>query len=156
MIDGGCDGGVGPALGIGGRDPADGTRVDHHTGTDERILHLVGEEAVCTFWLDHRDDVEVVAASERKIALVVGRDRHDGSRPVRGEHVVGDPNGDLFAIHRVGRIPTCEDTGLLLVVFETLELGLRGGLRAIRIDVVTPVARRQRVDEVVLACPAGW
>ena len=50
--------------------------------------------------------------------------RHDRARAVSGEHVVGDPHRDLFAVHRVDRERTGGHTALLFGGGESINLGL--------------------------------
>ena len=51
--------------------------------------------------LDDLDDGQIEFFREIIVALVVGGHGHDGARAVADEHIVGDEDGDLFAVHGV-------------------------------------------------------
>jgi hypothetical protein len=56
---------------------------------------------------------EVERLREVEVALVVRGHGHDRARPVVGEHVVGDVDGQPLAVHGVDRVQAREDAGLL-------------------------------------------
>ena len=59
---------------------------------------------------------QVERLCELVVALVVGRDGHDGAGAVIHQHVVGDPHREPLAVHRIDRVVTGEDAGLLLLL----------------------------------------
>src|SRR6202790_327996 len=52
----------------------------------------------------------MVFCGEFEIALVVGRNGHDGAGAVFHEHEIADPDGKLFAVERIHGVPAGEDT----------------------------------------------
>ena len=58
----------------------------------------------------------------------MGGDAHDGAGAVGEERIVGDEDGDLFAVESVGAVGPDEDTGLLLVGGEAFDFGTAPGL----------------------------
>ena len=62
---------------------------------------------------DHRHDRQVELLRELVVALVVRRHGHDRARAVLHQHVVRDPDRDLRAVDRVGRVAAGEDARLL-------------------------------------------
>ena len=133
-VDGGGDRRVGSPLGVGRRDAVDRAAVDHHPRADIGLGHRGAVEATATFGLDDGDHGQVEFAGELEIALIVGRHRHDRSRAVREQHVVGDPHRDALLIHRVDGVSTGEDAGLLPFGLHPLELGAPGCLVTVRVD----------------------
>ena len=70
-------------------------------------------------------DGEVEFLGEFKVALIVRGDGHDGSAAVSHHDVVGDPDGDFFAVDGVGGEGSGGDAGLFFI--ETaLHVGLGG------------------------------
>ena len=67
---------------------------------------------------------ELEFCGEFKIALVVGRNGHDGSGAVAHQNVIGDPNRYLFSINRIDPISPGEDAGFFLVEFGPLQIAL--------------------------------
>ena len=65
----------------------------------------------------------------------MGRDRHDGPGAILHEHVVGHPDGDEFAVHRVDRVTAGEDPGLLLLAAGALDRRSGHGLRHVALDL---------------------
>ncbi|OQC23896.1 MAG: hypothetical protein BWX70_02725 [Verrucomicrobia bacterium ADurb.Bin070] len=85
--------------------------------------------------LDDADDRDPEFLSKFKVARVVGRHGHDRARAVADQHVVGDPDGDLSAGHRIDRIRAGEDTGLLGVQFGAVHVALARGFFAVAVHV---------------------
>ena len=56
------------------------------------------------------------------VALIVRGDGHDGAGAVAGEHIVGDPDGDLLAVHRIDRGEAERHAGLLLGEVRALQI----------------------------------
>ncbi len=72
--------------------------------------------------IDDRANREVELLGEVEVALVVGRDSHDGAGAVIREHVVCGPDRDLLACDGVRRVRAQEDAGLLALGGLTLDL----------------------------------
>ncbi len=70
---------------------------------------------------DDGDDGQVVLAGELEVALVAARDGHNRTGAVVGHDVVGDPHGDLLAVHRVHDIAAGERAVLLAVALGALD-----------------------------------
>ena len=84
--------------------------------------------------LDHPHDREIEFPSELEVALVVRRDRHDGTRPVSHQHVVRHENRDALVVDGIAGVGTRENAGLLVPFGLPLELGLAGCERAVGAD----------------------
>ncbi len=80
----------------------------------------------------------------------MSRNRHDRARPVAGQHVVGDPDRDPGAVHRVDRRRADRHAGLLALGGEALDLRRRAGSCHVCLDLGAPVRRGQPGDERVL------
>ncbi len=81
-----------------------------------RLLHLLAGGKGGGVGVGRGDDpahVEAVLAGEVEVALVVAGDGHDRARAVLHEHVVGDEDGDLVAVDRVGDCALDADAGLV-------------------------------------------
>ncbi len=53
------------------------------------------------------------------------RNRHNGARPVRHQHIVGDPDRNFFAVDRIDCTdPVQDDPRLLLCQLRALKVGL--------------------------------
>ena len=99
-------------------------------------LSVGGGELAVLALLSASDDLadrQAKGGGEVEVALIVGRDRHDGAGAVAHEDVVRDEDGHLLAVDRVGGVRAGEHTGLLLV-FLALQVGLRGDGRAVSGD----------------------
>ena len=72
---------------------------------------------------DDLADGQAEGAGELPVALVVRGHGHDRAGAVAGQHVVGDPDGDLLAVDRVDGVGAGEDAGLFLGQVGALELG---------------------------------
>ena len=70
---------------------------------------------------DDGDNGQVVLACELKVTLVAARNRHNGARAVIGHHVIGNPNGQLFAVDGVFHVATGKRAVLLVVALRTLD-----------------------------------
>src|SRR5471032_737877 len=76
--------------------------------------------------LTSRDDDahrKVEGAGEIEVALVVRGYGHDRTCAVIGEHVVGSPDGNAFAVDGVDRVAAEEDTGLLAFSRQAIDVG---------------------------------
>ena len=101
--------------------------------------------------LDHRADRQVERLGEVPVALVVGRDRHQGARAVVHEDVVGDEDRDLLAVHRVGDDAAGRDAGLgALLVAAVLGRGAGGLVDVVADGLLVLGARDERLDIGVL------
>ena len=78
--------------------------------------------------------------------------RHDRACAVSGEHVVGDPDRNLLAVHRVDRERTGGHTALLFGGGESINLGL--ALRRLDVggDGGALLWRGDGVDQIMLRC----
>ncbi len=79
-------------------------------------------------WHDHRADGQVELQSEHEVAFVVSGHRHDGARPVTDEHIVGNPDRNLFAVDRIDGKGAGKDAGLLLGQLGAFQIAFLGGL----------------------------
>ena len=70
---------------------------------------------------DDGDDGQVVLAGELEVALVAARDGHNRAGAVVGHDVVGDPHGDLLAVHGVHDVAAGERAVLLAVALGALD-----------------------------------
>jgi hypothetical protein len=78
--------------------PREGARLDHDSRIDMGFFKASMHAAVGT---DDLADRQAEGAREIEVALVVSRDGHDGAGSVRSEHVIGDPDGNRFAVHGI-------------------------------------------------------
>src|SRR5699024_269261 len=95
-------------------------------------LSVGGGELAVLALLSASDDLadrQAKGGGEVEVALIVGRDRHDGAGAGDHEDVVRDEDGHLLAVARVGGVRAGAHTGLLLV-WLALQVGLRGDGRA--------------------------
>ena len=78
--------------------------------------------------------------------------RHDRARAVPGKHVVGDPDRNLLAVHRVDRECTGGNTALLFRSGESIDLGL--ALRCLDVggDGGALLWRGDGVDQIMFRC----
>ncbi len=97
-------------------------------------------------------DGQAVGLRKGEVALVVRGHRHDRAGAVRGEHVVGDPDGDALAGEHVRRERAGVDTGLRPLGAGALDLRL--GARRGDVGVHRGLLRRHRDrrHERVLRC----
>ncbi len=86
--------------------------------------------------LDDRDDVNAEFLCKLVVALVVGRNRHDGTGAVTHHDIDGDIDGNLFPVDRVdaGKAVNAH-TGLILDELGPLKLRLLGTLSAVGLNV---------------------
>jgi len=99
--------------------------------------------------IDHRDDRNPEHFGELEIPRIVRRHRHDGSRAIADQHIVGDPDRHFLVIDRIDGIRAGEHAGLFLV-FLTLAITAGRGPGAIRGDRRLLAGRGQTLDEGVL------
>ena len=100
--------------------------VHARTVTDVRLLCNV---TTC----NNLADWQTEGSGELVVALIVGRDSHDGTGAVANQDVVGNEYRHLFAADRVGGVSAQEDAGLLLVLL-ALQVGLGGNCGAVSGD----------------------
>jgi len=92
------------------RQTVETTAVDHRATLREgRVADALGAR----LGRDHLDDGQVEAASELVVALVVGGDGHDRAGAVAHQDVVGDPDRQPLAVHRVDGMGPRENARLL-------------------------------------------
>ena len=72
----------------------------------------------------NRNDVQVKFLRKLKVALVVRRNRHDGTGSVIHHNVIGDENRNPLSVYRVDSIASGEYAGLLLCQRSSLDFGL--------------------------------
>ena len=123
-LDGGRDG-----LGLG--QPVQGAGVDQGALAGGR---RAGDRGIFLAGVQHGPDRQVEGPGEVEVALVVGRDGHDGARAVVGQDVVGGPDGQLLAVERVDRVAAGEDAGLLALGGLAFDLGQRLDLFAVGVQ----------------------
>ena len=81
---------------------------------------------------DDGNDGQIVFTSEFKVALVTAWNSHNGTRTVIGNDIVGNPNGQLFAIDGIDRVTAGELSVLFVVTLGALHRGdLLGGLHEV-------------------------
>ena len=95
-----------------------GMRDERPLARDVRLLTLRNDDRL------HR---YVELLGEGEVPLVVRRHRHDRPRPVLHQHVVGNPDRNLLAGRRVGRVAPGEDAGLLALGVDPLHGRLPAG-----------------------------
>ena len=102
--------------------------------------------------LDHALYGQVKVLRERKVALVVRRDGHDGARAVASEHVVGDPDRHLLAGERVDGEGAGRGAGLALLGAGggAVEVALAGGGHEVLLNTLLVLIRCNLVDERML------
>ena len=107
-------------------------------------------EAEARLLRDHFADGQCELARKLPVALVVRGHGHDRAGAVAGEHVVGDPDGDVLAADRVDRERAGEDAGLVLREFSTFEVALARGFLAVFLDGGRLFLGDEFLDEHVL------
>ena len=140
-------------LGPGGAVP--GGAVHRHGGT-LGLLHIRERYVVwCSGQSCRRHDRldrQVELLGELVVALVMRWHRHDRTRAVPGEHIVGDPHRNLLAVHRINGKRACGNAALLFGGGEAVDFGLAlrcfdvGGNRS------ALLWRGDGVDELMLRC----
>ena len=105
-------------------------------GLHDRGATLVGGQAVeLTRRNEHAvlghdfHDRQAERLRELAVALVVRRHGHDRARPVLHEHVVGDIDGQPFAVHGIDRVEPGEDARLHLLAGRPRRGGRRSASR---------------------------
>ncbi len=88
---------------------------------------------------DHPANDQSELARELEVPAVVTGHRHDGSRSVLHEHVVGDPHGDGLARGRIPAVATGEHARLRLVRLLPGHQVHLLGLGTVRLDLVATV-----------------
>ena len=84
---------------------------------------------------DHHPHRQPEPPGEVQVALVVRGHRHDRAGAVVGQHVVGRPDRDALAVHRVDRVHAQEHAGLLPVGRLPLDVGQLPHLRQVRLEL---------------------
>ena len=101
-------------------------------------------------WIDHRANWQIKSLSELKVPLIMRRNRHDRSSAVAHQHVIGDPEWNQNAIHRIHGVGTSENARFLFGEFRTVQFTLSRGFIPILADVRLLVGRCEAIDEGVL------
>ena len=115
--------------------------IDHGAGSLRvRLGHIFNFFSV---FGDDLDDRDIEFLRKLKVAVVMSRYAHDGSRTVIGQHVVGQPDRRLCAIQRIDGIASGEYAGFFLVL-QTVHIGFHGGLIDITIHRLFRLRRGQR------------
>ena len=104
------------ALGSVGAIPVDGLGME---GIDGLTVSLDGSAIVIV--QDNRHDRQVVLAGKLKVALVATGNGHDGAGAVVGNDIIGNPHGDLLAVHGVHHVTAGKGTVLLEGALGTLD-----------------------------------
>ncbi len=86
--------------------------------------------------LDHGNDGQAELESKGEVTLIVRGHPHDRAGPIPHHHVVGDPDRDAGAVHRIDGVGTGEDARLLLLGTQALDLTLPCGLDSIVVNGV--------------------
>ena len=106
--------------------------VDHDAGLTVGESFLLNVAA-----LDHLDHRQTEGFGKLIVPGVVSRNRHDGAGAVAHQDVVGNKDGDLPTVDGIdGHDALQPDAGLVLVDLGALKVGLFGGLRLIRPDLI--------------------
>ena len=100
--------------------------------------------------LHDRADRQTELAGELEVALVVGRDGHDGPGAVANEHVIGDPDRDLLLVHRIDGVGAGEHARLLLGQLRPFQIALAGRVCLVGFHGRLVLARGDEVDERML------
>ena len=79
----------------------------------------------------------------------MGRYAHDGAGTIVSQYIIGQPDGNLFAVQRVNRIGTGEDAGLLLIL-HTVYVGLHGRIEDVFLYSLSGLVGSQALGQNVL------
>ncbi|MNM83281.1 hypothetical protein D3C81_953380 [compost metagenome] len=99
---------------------------------------------------DHLNDRQIKLLGEFVIALVMPRYCHDGTRTVTCEHVVGNPDRQLRAVHRIDRIGAGEYPSFLLRQIGALQVALARCLVLVSLHRFALGIRRDGLDQFML------
>ena len=100
--------------------------------------------------LDERNNRQVKSLGKGIVAAVVRRNSHDGAGTVAGEHVFGNPDGNLLLGQRVEGVRAGEDTRGLARFGDALALGLFLGLGEVFIHRSALFGRSEFVHPLAL------
>ena len=123
------------------------SRIDHSARFDIGFFEVL---AVPVGGRHHHPDGEVILPGEGEVALVVGGHPHHRARAVAQEHVVGNPDGHLFAVEAVGAVSADKDAVFFSFGGEPFYLGLAAGLGDIVFDLGFFIGRGQLCHQRVL------
>ncbi len=103
---------IGPHLGdeCVGRQPGVGPRRHRPPPASEDC----SGSGVTLSGFDHPDDLQPKGGGKLMVPVIVGRNRHNRARAVRGEHVVSYPDGHLLASQRMQTVRTGEHPRLFV------------------------------------------
>ena len=119
-------------LGVGGREAVERAAVHGETLARETCERLAGARGFVAHAHargggDDLADGQGKLARKLPVALVVRGHRHDRAGAVAEQHVVGDPDRDALAVHRVERKRARPHAGLFLRQFGAFEIALARG-----------------------------
>jgi len=101
---------------------------------------------------DHVADGQVVSLGEGVVTFVVGGDGHDRARPVPGQHIVRDPDGDALVGERVDCEGADEDAALLAIRAEPIDLCLAASGGNVGFDLGPVLGRGEGRHQRMLRC----
>src|SRR6266566_5602217 len=68
-----------------------------------------------SLWPNHFAYGNTELTRKLKVTLVMSRNTHDRAGAIAHQHIIGDPDRDLFTVDGIGDVATCKDAGLLLL-----------------------------------------
>ena len=100
--------------------------------------------------LDDLNDRQVELGGELEIARVMRRHGHDCAGAVAGEHVVGNPDGNLLAVDRIDGVSAGEHAGFFLRQFGAFQIGFFGNFGFVIFAIASLLFRRgDLINELV-------
>src|SRR5690606_1098917 len=120
-------------------------RIDHRAG----LRVEVGLRDVSVRPFEHVDEGQVEMLCKRVVACVAEWHRHYSTCTISREDIVSDPHRNARIVERIDAIRTCENTADALDLTHTLALGSILCNFNILHDLVFPVRRSDRSDQIV-------
>ena len=112
--------------------------IDQDAGdSGHRLRHILDLFAVLG---DYLNDRKAELLREGKVSVVMGGYAHDGARAVIRKDIIGEPDRNLFPVHRIDRIGSGEDAGLLLIL-HAVDIGLVGCFLDITLHLIPCLVR---------------